>query len=226
MALTDSSEVLNRLSREIADFPDRATAAARQGFEIINGLSETDRAKAVELMFSSFERGGGSIDTELLSNEIPSLTRRDAGRVMTALSFSFALLTENAVTAAEFVRAGSGKIFDTGYEPTAAGIADIVINRRAALDKAITRNQLANAILPSLARFDVTVDLRIRFEKEKAQEFVPVALAHIDTDADNTEFWFQMSRADITMLLEKLNKCLREMELAEELLNKAIVTDQ
>jgi hypothetical protein len=226
MALTGSSEVLNRLSREIADFPDRGKAAARQGFEIINGLSETDRAKAVELMFLSFERGGGSLETELLSNEIPSLTRRDAGRVMTALSISFALLTQNAVTAAEFVQAGSGTIFDTGGEPAASAIADIVISRRAALEKAMARNQLANAVMPSLARFDVTVDLRIRFENEKAQEFVPVALAHIDTDADNAECWFQLSRADITMLLEKLSRCAREMELGEELLNKAISKDQ
>jgi hypothetical protein len=226
MALTGSSEVLNRLSREIADFPDRAKAAARQGFEIVNGLSETDRAKAIELMFSSFELGGGSIDTELLSNEILSLTRRDAGRVMTALSFSFALLTQNAVTAAEFVQAGSGNIFDTRCEPTASAIADIVISRRATLDKAMARNRLANAVLPSLSQFDVTVDLRIRFENGKAQEFVPVALAHIDTDADNTEIWFQLSRADITMLLQKLNTCAHEMELGEELLNKAISQEQ
>ena len=223
MAITGSSEVL---SREIADFPDRAKEAARQGFEIVNGLSETERATAVELMFSSFERGGGSIDTELLSNAIPSLTRRDAGRVMTALSFSFALLTQNVVTAAEFVQAGSGNLFDPTCEPTAAAIADIVISRRAALDRAMARNQLANAVLPSLARFDVTVDLRIRFENEKLQEFVPVALAHIDTDADNTEFWFQMSRADITVLLDKLTKCAREMELGDQLLNKTIADDQ
>ena len=93
MALSGSSEALNRLSREIGDFPDRAKAAARQGFEIVNGLSETDRAKALELVFSSFAGGGGNIDTELLSNEVPSLTRRDAGRVVTALSISFAVLT-------------------------------------------------------------------------------------------------------------------------------------
>lgn len=226
MALTSSSEVLNRLSREIADFPDRAKTSARQGFQIINSLSETDRAKAIELMFSSLERGGGSIDIERLSNEIPRLTRRDAGHVMAALSFSFAFLTQNEVTPAEFVEAGRGNLFDAGDELTASAIADIVISRRATLDKAMARNRLASAVLPSLAQFDVTVDLRIRFENEKPQEFVPVALAHIDTDTDNTEFWFQLSRADINMLLEKLTKCAREMDLSEKLLNKAISQEQ
>jgi hypothetical protein len=61
---------------------------------------------------------------------------------------------------------------------------------------------------------------------ETPQEFVPVALAHIDTDTDNTEFWFQLSRADISMLLDKLTKCAREMDLSEELLNKAISQEQ
>jgi hypothetical protein len=226
MALTSSSEVINRLSREIADFPDRAKASARQGFQIINGLSETDRAKAIEVMFSSLERGGGSIDIERLSNEIPSLTRRDAGRVLTALSFSFALLTQSEVTPTEFIEAGRENLFDAGGEITASAIADVVINRRATLDKAMARNRLANAVLPSLAQFDVTVDLRIRFQNEKLQEFVPVALAHIDTDTDNIEFWFQLSRADIDILLDKLTKCAREMDVSEELLNKVISQEQ
>jgi len=208
MALTSSSEVINRLSREIADFPDRAKASARQGFQIINGLSETDRAKAIEVMFSSLERGGGSIDIERLSNEIPSLTRRDAGRVLTALSFSFALLTQSEVTPTEFIEAGRENLFDAGGEITASAIADVVINRRATLDKAMARNRLANAVLPSLA------------------QFVPVALAHIDTDTDNIEFWFQLSRADIDILLDKLTKCAREMDVSEELLNKVISQEQ
>jgi hypothetical protein len=135
MALTSSPEVLNRLSREIADFPDRVKTSARQGFQI-NGLAETDRAKAIELMFSSLEQGGGSIDIERLSNEIPTLTRRDAGRVMTALSFSFAVLTQNEVTPAEFVEAGRGNLFDAGDEVAASAIADVVISKRATLDKA------------------------------------------------------------------------------------------
>lgn len=219
-----NSDLINRLSREIADFPERGKVAARQGFEIVKGLSEADRAKVIEAMFASFEKhGSGSIDTEILSKQIPSLTRRgDAGRVMTALSISFALLTQNAVTPAEFVQAGTGKIFDSDSDATASSIADVVISRRATLERAMERSRLANVVLPSLARFEITVDLRIKFEDGKANEFVSVALAHIDTDADNNEFWFQLSRADVTMLLEKLHKCVSEMDLAEEVMRRAI----
>jgi hypothetical protein len=226
MAITGASEVVNRLSREIADYPDRAKAAARHGFEIVSGVTEADRTKAVESMLFSFERGAGTIDTELLSNQIPSLTRRDAGRVITALSISIAFLTQNAVTAAEFVQAASGNLFDADCEPTVSAIADVVISRRATLDKAMARQRLATVVLPSLAEFEVTVDLRIRVENGQVQEFVPVALAHIDTDANNNEFWFQMSRADIDMLLDKLTNCAKEMDLGEELLKNAISLTQ
>jgi len=122
----------------------------------------------------------------------------------------------------DFVQAGSGNIFEAGCEPTASAIADFVISKRAALDKAMARRRLANAVLPSLAVFEVTVDLRIRFEEGKVQEFVPVALAHIDTDADNTELWLQLSRADIMVIIDKLNKCMNEMALAEDILNTAM----
>jgi hypothetical protein len=135
-------------------------------------------------------------------------------------------LTQNAVTAGEFVQAASGNIFDARYEPTASVIADVVISRRATLYRAMARTRLANAVLPSLVHFELTVDLRIRFEDGKAQEFVPVALAYIDTDAENKEFWFQISRADINMILAKLNNCAREMDLGEELLNTAIAQKQ
>ena len=53
-----------------------------------------------------------------------------------------------------------------------------------------------------------------------------MALAHIDTDTDNIEFWFQLSRADIDILLDKLTKCAREMDVSEELLNKVISQEQ
>jgi hypothetical protein len=227
MESSATSDPINRLSSQIAEFPERGKVAARQGFEILRGLSEADRTKAVELMFSSFEKGGGgSVDTELLAKEIPSLTRRgDAGRTMTALSIAFALVTQNEVSSAEFVQAGTGKLFDANSEATASSIANVVIARRATLARAMERNRLASAVLPSLALFDVSVDLRIRFQDGKAQESVPVALAHIDTDTDNNEIWFQMSRADVDTMIEKLQNTATEMDSAEELIRRVIPED-
>jgi hypothetical protein len=218
------SDSIHRLSSQIADFPERGKAAARQGFEILRGLSEADRTRAVELMLSAFEKGGGgNLDTEQLSKEIPGLDRSgDAGRAVTALSVEFALLTQNAVSSAEFVQAGTGKIFDSNSEATASSIANIVIARRATLTRAMERSRLANLVLPSLVRLEVTVDLRIRFQDGRAQDSVPVALVYIDTDSDNNEMWFQMSRADVDTMIEKLQSTATDMDLAEGLLRHTI----
>jgi hypothetical protein len=224
MESSATSDAISRLSSQIAGFPEGGKVAARQGFEILRGLSEADRAKAVELMFSSFEKGSsGSADTELLAKEIPNLTGRgDAGRVMTALSIAFALVTQNEVSSAEFVQAGSGKIFDADSEATASSIANVVIARRATLARAMERRRLANEVLPSFVRFDVTVDLRIRFQDGRPRETVAVALAHIDTDVDNNEIWLQMSRADVDTIIEKLQNTAAEMDATEELLRRVI----
>ena len=87
MAATANSEVINRLSREIADFPDRGKVAARQGFEIVSSLTEADRAKAVEAMLTSFERGGGSIDPQLRA--CPEITESTFDRVKYGFTTGF-----------------------------------------------------------------------------------------------------------------------------------------
>jgi hypothetical protein len=51
---------------------------------------------------------------------------------------------------------------------------------------------------------------------------VSVAVVHIDTDGTNQEIWCQLSRSDINVMLEKLRNAAKEMDLAEELLKKAI----
>jgi hypothetical protein len=129
MADSNLSEGVNRLSSEIAELPARAAAATQQGFAIASALSEIDRQKAVELMLGSVQRSRAGFDTELVANEI-NLPRRDAGRLMTALSVTLGLLSDNDASPEEFVQAGRGTLFDAASEPTALAIADIIIRQR------------------------------------------------------------------------------------------------
>jgi hypothetical protein len=221
MADSNLSEGVNRLSREIAELPARATVATRQGFAIASALSEIDRQKAVELMLASVQRSRAGFDTEAVSNEL-NLPRRDAGRLMTALSVTLGLLSDNVASLEEFAQAARDTIFEAASEPAVRAIADIIIRERPTLAKAMARHQLAAEVLPSLVEFDVTVDLRIRFNDDKADEFVSVAVVHIDTDGNNQELWLQLSKSDINTMLETLNKAAREMDLAENLLSQVI----
>ena len=220
MAGTAFSEMVNELSREIAEMPERAKLAARQGFEVVHGLSDVDRQRAAELMLASLEKGSAGFDTEPLSNIIPTLTRRDAGRLATALSISLALLTQNLVSAGEFVQAARGSIFEPASEAAAHAIAELVISQRERLAKAMARNRLANVVLPSLSDFSVTVDLRLQFTNDKVDTFVPVAIVNMDTDGENNRLWCQLSRADIDMILETLQNAANQMDLAEKMMAK------
>jgi hypothetical protein len=221
MADVNVSEVVNQLSEEISALPTRASVATRQGFAVASALPEINRQKAVELMLSSVRSSRAGFDTESVSNET-NLSLRDAGRLMTALSVTLGLLSENVASSEEFVQAGRGTIFDAASEPTVRAIADIIIRERPTLAKEMARHQLAAEVLPSLAQFDVTVDLRVRFNNDKADEFVSVAVVHIDTDGNNQELWLQLSKSDITTMLDKINKAAREMDLVENLISQVI----
>ena len=86
----------------------------------------------------------------------------------------------------------------------------------------MTRGRLANVVLPSLVQFETTVDLRIQFDNEKPKDFVSIAVVHIETDAENTEIWCQLSRFQIETILDKLKNTLKEMEIAEGLFKQAM----
>jgi hypothetical protein len=70
--------VVNQLSREIAEMPERAKLAARQGFEVAFRLSEADRQRAIDFMVALIGRGSAGFDTEPLATVIANLTRSDA----------------------------------------------------------------------------------------------------------------------------------------------------
>jgi len=80
---------------------------------------------------------------------------------------------------------------------------------------------LAAQTLPSLDTFDISVDLRLRFKDEQIQDAVSVAVVHLDTDATNRELWFQMTRGDVELVIEKLNSTLKQMDTAEKLHSKS-----
>ena len=220
MAESNLSEVVNQLSEEIAALPTRAAVATRQGFAIASALPEMNRQKAVELILASVQRSRAGFDTDLISSEI-NIPRRDAGRLMTALSVTLGLLSDNVASLEEFVQAGRDIIFDAASEPTVRAIADIIIRQRPTLARAMARHQLAAEVLPSLAQFELMVDLRIRFNNNAPDEFVSVAVVHIDTDGMQ-ELWLQLSKSDIATILVKLNKASKEMDLAENLISRVI----
>jgi hypothetical protein len=212
--------VVNQLSREIAEMPERVKLAARQGFEVALGLSDVDRQRAIDLMVASVARSSAGFDTEPLAIAITHLTPSDAGRLATALSIVIALLTENVASTAEFIQAARGHLFEPSSELAAHTVADLIISQRAEVTASMARKRLANVVLPSLTYFDVTVDVRLQFVNDKVDEYVPVAMMSIDTDGENNRLWCQLTLADVEMIVQRLQDAARQMALADTIMTQ------
>jgi len=160
------------------------------------------------------ERAGGSVDTDAVVGAT-GLNRREASRLIAALSTTVGLLTESSATASDFVTAGRGKIFDDSQAATAEAIASHIVSQRAELQKSMARDNLANTVLPSLTSFDVAVDLRFKFRDHQVEDSVAVAVVHIGTDTRYQRIWLQLSRHDVQRIVEKLGATLKQMDAVE-----------
>jgi hypothetical protein len=139
-----------------------------------------------------------------------------------ALLFAAAMLTVPVVgqdggdTSGEFIAAAvRGRIIAENIAEKIRPFVDAVIAERVQITRAIRRGSLPTQVLPSLASFDVVVDLRMLFEKETVAEGLAVAVMHLDTDSDGEEMRFQASREQLEQLKDDIEDALRKMELAE-----------
>lgn len=95
-------------------------------------------------------------------------------------------------------------------------MVDAICAVRAEIIDAVTTAQLAGAILPSLYLFNVETDIRVRVADGKVTTSVPVAVVHIDTDAEE-RIWLQLTKGEVEDIVKKLNKVLEDMRIAETL---------
>jgi hypothetical protein len=142
---------------------------------------------------------------------------RDAERLASAYSIIIGLLSESEASAEQFAEAARNKLFNEEDELTAFTIATLACEHRDELKAGIERAQLAGAVLPSLIRFELEVDFRVRVSEGTIKTGVPIAVVHIDTDATAQEMWLQLSRGDVEDMIKKLNDTLESMNVAETL---------
>ena len=93
---------------------------------------------------------------------------------------------------------------------------DNIVADRVEVKKALRRASLPSQVLPFLTDFEVVVDLRVAYEDDAVLSVVPVALFHIDTDANSQEIWFQASKGQLERLKADIDSTLKKMEAAEK----------
>jgi hypothetical protein len=208
---------VEELARRISDYPERSLPFFRGAFSIASTLADDVREKVLAELIESLRSGRRIFD----GNQFIAATglgERDAEQLASALSLVIGLISESSATPDEFVVAGRGRLFDAADEPVAKSIAISICDRRTEISEVVERAQLVASVLPSLAAFDIAVDLRLRFVDGTLRSSVPACVVRISTDTNSQEIWLQMSRGDLQDLIAKLTTALGDMDAAAALL--------
>jgi hypothetical protein len=118
--------------------PLSAQSQIRMGFALASSLSEEQKKKFIEIVFSELAKGGGTFEAESFS-AATDLPRRDVNRVLAAFSSTIALLTQRPASVSEFVELARGKLFNTADEATARAVAETIIARRSELGSKLNK---------------------------------------------------------------------------------------
>jgi len=199
----------------LTDIPKSAKSFLREGFNVLAGIQPPQLITSIIL--ESAESGSEPKAADLASKF--GLSKGDTQSLVGVISFLGLLLSkpgdpEPVPTIVEALL--SSEIIDKNAQATITVVLNELDRDRSSVTSALRRTSLASRLLPSLTDLSIVVDVRIGFDNEEVALAVPVALVHIDTDANNQEIWFQMTKAQLQTAIEDLTKTLARVEAAEK----------
>jgi hypothetical protein len=186
----------------------------KRAFTIAGRLSPDHQKEFIEYILSKVSNEENTIDLEPIGKKV-GFSEREASSLAAAVISMVGLLSETKSSAEEFLEAARGKLYEEADRPAATFITNAVAARRKQLEASLERGSIAAETLPSFAGLDVSVDLRFKFDKEELKDAAPVAIIRISTDS-RPEIWFQVSRADLAMILERLNQVSKQMDIVQD----------
>jgi hypothetical protein len=199
-----------------SDIPTPAKHLLRNGYSVIANASEEQRTVLLRVALESFEEGGPP-PSENLAKQI-GLAVSDAEIAVGATMLLASGIAspesregpENLVE--EMIKAKlidpSNKIMIEAYAESLKKQADTIRSR---LDRA----QLASRVLPAYSTMHTAVDIRVDFGEKRMA--VPVGLVHIGTDDTDADIKFQVSSAQLSTLIRRLQELHSQMGAVEKL---------
>jgi hypothetical protein len=143
------------------------------------------------------------------------LSKSDTSSVFSA-AMAVVPMFDKSTTVTEFVDASiKTKFIDSVTAQRLRPFLEVVAGHASEITTAIRRATLIDQTLPSFYDMDVTVDIRLGFEEGRVELAVPVAVIHLDTDADRQEIWFQASRQQLILIKDDIEAAIKKMDAAE-----------
>lgn len=212
------AELVSR--QQLVDFlkalPNRGASSIREGFTQLAKHGEQTFSKFVDIgeqALSGLNAPVGDIAMELgvpeaiadLMLSASSMTMYACGRYggeLTPRELSDVLLEAELLSSA-----GLGSQLEPFFK--------LVLAKHAQLRVDIERQDDVRSVLPNLMRFDLNVDVRVKFQKNAVKSFLPVVIGHIDTDAEGQLIWFQMTKEQLLQMQEDIKDALTQVAAVE-----------
>jgi hypothetical protein len=156
-----------------------------------------------------------AVDVSALARTL-SLAEDKAGNLLSATSFLAALTASRTESLSTIIStAQEAGLIPEGGREAVLNFVRVIGDQKQGLLRSLRRTRLAQAVLPSFVRLEMVVDIRIQSDSDGSLA-VPIVIAHLDTDADEEHVWFQMERAHVEVLIERLQKTLEDVRRAEQ----------
>ena len=82
-------------------------------------------------------------------------------------------------------------------------------------EEALDVSTLAKKVAPSFRELDISVELRFAFEGDQPTRSVPIVLCNLLTDSRDHRAIFQLSKRDLSVLIDRLSEAQRQVEVLE-----------
>ena len=209
------------LLEALAAIPPDYQGYLRGGF---GRLSTLDASKRTALLSTVRQAAPypSNIELEPIAAML-GLNSTESSSVVSACRLLLGALSFRSDSPKEFVDAAiQAGILDSKDSPAIGEFAEVIASKRAEFRRNLTTSSLQHELLPSLARVDFKIDVRVEFQGGKLTAVAPVALVYIDTDSDSRDIWFQMTRPQLLALEAKLKQASEELARAEEVAQKLL----
>jgi len=199
------ADLLSRMPRAFRD-------QAEKGFVVLAEVGKQHYAELLRAVVVTLESKKPPLDDLEKSLKMsPSYL----STLFAAAMLTVPLLSQGINAEEFFASAVKAEIIPQNLVSKIRPFVDTVVAESAQIGRVIRRAALPAQVLPYMSDVEVAVDLRMAFEEEAVLEAVPVAIVHIDTDADGEEIWFQASIQQMRQLKNDVEEAIKRMEAAD-----------
>jgi len=203
------------LSDFFADMPREVRTFLRKGFAALAKIPPDRFPEILKVVVERLPQRYPAAEAGLAKTlGIPT---EEAKPLLAAAAVFASLISSGEVEVDDLVgQAKTAEVINGNDIDGALQFSRVAASNRAAIQGAMERSGIASAVLPSLSEFETTVDLRLGFEKGRVCSSIPLAIVHVDTDAEGQKLWLQLTKGEVERIVEDLQGVIRQMEDAEK----------